>query len=164
MAATSLTPAKRLGVGRPRPSLPNLQARTPQAPPLPLPPTSSFFTTDDMLARKTSYNQLTQNSLAQLNDPEYARQIDRSQAARSGSGVEVGDVVDTPGGLYGTVKFIGNVRGKAGSFVGVELEGELAGRGKNDGAVDGWVFFFLTLESFVCFAGVVELTRGWCKQ
>jgi dynactin complex subunit len=39
--------------------------------------------------------------------------------------------------MYGTVKFIGNVRGKGGVFVGVELEGDLAGRGKNDGAVDG---------------------------
>ena len=103
-----------------------------------------------MLARKTSYNQLTQNSLAQLNDPHYGAG-DRSQAARSGGGVEVGDVVDTPGGLYGVVKFIGSVRGKAGSFVGVELEGELAGRGKNDGAVEGYVFL---QKARFCFVGL----------
>ena len=88
-----------------------------------------------MLGRKTSYNQLTQNSLAQLNENYGGR--DHSQAVRSGAGIELGDIVDAPGGLYGVVKFIGSVHGKAGSFVGVELEGELAGRGKNDGSVEG---------------------------
>jgi len=87
-----------------------------------------------MLARKTSYNQLTQNSLASIPDSSAGYGV--RQAAKSGD-VEVGDLVNTPGGMHGIVKFIGNVKGKGGVFVGVELEGELAGRGKNDGAVDG---------------------------
>jgi dynactin complex subunit len=45
--------------------------------------------------------------------------------------------VNVPGDMYGTVKFIGSVRGKNGSFVGVELDREFAARGKNDGDVDG---------------------------
>lgn len=53
------------------------------------------------------------------------------------SDLEVGDAVNVPGDMYGTVKFIGSVRGKNGQFVGVELGREFAARGKNDGDVDG---------------------------
>lgn len=56
----------------------------------------------------------------------------------SASSLEVGDVVNVPGDMYGTVRFVGNVRGKAGRFVGVELDREFAARGKNDGDVDGY--------------------------
>lgn len=49
----------------------------------------------------------------------------------------VGDAVNVPGDMHGTVKFIGNVEGKNGRFVGVELSHAFAGRGKNDGDVDG---------------------------
>lgn len=51
----------------------------------------------------------------------------------------VGDVVDVPGGMHGTVKFIGEVKGKKGIFAGVELSREWAARGKNDGDVEGYV-------------------------
>ena len=52
--------------------------------------------------------------------------------------LEVGDLVDVPGGMYGTIKFIGEVNGKKGTFAGVELSKEWAARGKNDGDVEGW--------------------------
>lgn len=142
MTSTPLTPAKRLGLGRQgqRPSLQSLQVNSRDVvSPL---PTLTPSTSRDMLARKTSYNQLTQNSLASIPDSSAGyglRQASRSGGPGYGGGgdVEVGDTVNTPGGMYGTVKFIGGVRGKSGVFVGVELEGELAGKGKNDGAVDG---------------------------
>jgi hypothetical protein len=51
--------------------------------------------------------------------------------------LSVGDLVNVPGDMYGTVRFVGSVRGKAGRFVGVELSREFAARGKNDGDVDG---------------------------
>lgn len=51
--------------------------------------------------------------------------------------LEVGDLVNVPGEMYGTVKFVGTVRGKNGRFVGVELDRDFAARGKNDGDVDG---------------------------
>lgn len=54
-----------------------------------------------------------------------------------GADIEVGDLVDVPGGMHGTVKFVGSVRGKKGVFAGVELSEEFAMRGKNDGEVDG---------------------------
>jgi len=54
------------------------------------------------------------------------------------SDLEVGDLVNVPGDMYGTVKFVGNVRGKNGQFVGVELDRQFAARGKNNGDVEGY--------------------------
>jgi dynactin complex subunit len=54
-----------------------------------------------------------------------------------GDDLEVGDLVDVPGNMHGTVKFIGTVQGKKGTFAGVELSEEFASRGKNNGDVDG---------------------------
>lgn len=51
--------------------------------------------------------------------------------------IEVGDTVEVPGGMDGTVKFVGEVRGKQGCFVGVELSKRWASRGKNDGEAEG---------------------------
>lgn len=51
--------------------------------------------------------------------------------------LEVGDMVDVPGMMHGTIKFIGEVNGKRGHFAGVELSKEFAAKGKNDGDVDG---------------------------
>ena len=51
----------------------------------------------------------------------------------------VGDAVDVPGGMSGTVRFVGTVQGKKGTFAGIELHQEFAARGKNNGDVDGCV-------------------------
>jgi hypothetical protein len=56
-----------------------------------------------------------------------------------GRDIGIGDVVDVPGGMHGTVKFIGAVSNKKGVFAGVELSREYSSRGKNDGEVDGYV-------------------------
>ncbi|KAI4158391.1 MAG: hypothetical protein LQ342_007477 [Letrouitia transgressa] len=61
--------------------------------------------------------------------------------AINGDELEVGDTVDVPGGMHGTVKFIGEVKGKKGIFAGVELSKEWAARGKNDGDVEGTWYF-----------------------
>ncbi|CAG7931028.1 unnamed protein product [Penicillium olsonii] len=55
--------------------------------------------------------------------------------------VQVGDVVNVPGGMYGTIKFLGSVAGKPGRFAGVELSSEHAPRGKNSGDVEGRKYF-----------------------
>lgn len=39
--------------------------------------------------------------------------------------------------MTGTLRFIGGVEGKAGVWAGVELDDDFAGRGKNDGSVQG---------------------------
>ncbi|QSS65682.1 Noc1p protein [Histoplasma capsulatum] len=59
--------------------------------------------------------------------------------------IQVGDLVNVPGGMYGTVKFLGPVAGKPGRFAGVELAPEHAGRGKNNGDVEGRSYFTTSL-------------------
>ncbi|KAL4944317.1 hypothetical protein BDV06DRAFT_210325 [Aspergillus oleicola] len=55
--------------------------------------------------------------------------------------IQVGDFVNVPGGMHGTVKFVGVVTGKPGRFAGIELAAEHAKRGKNSGDVDGKKYF-----------------------
>ncbi|KAH0030822.1 hypothetical protein KCU86_g15063, partial [Aureobasidium melanogenum] len=64
-----------------------------------------------------------------------------STTTMADSPVVLGDMVNVPGDMYGTVKFVGPVRGKQGKFIGVELASEFAARGKNDGDVDGIRYF-----------------------
>lgn len=59
--------------------------------------------------------------------------------------IRVGDQVNVPGGMYGTVKFLGVVDGKPGRFAGIELATEHAARGKNNGDVDGRSYFTTTV-------------------
>lgn len=40
-------------------------------------------------------------------------------------------------GNEGVLRFLGEVEFKEGIWAGIELEGGLAGRGKNDGSIDG---------------------------
>lgn len=56
-----------------------------------------------------------------------------------GEDIDVGDAVEVPGNLHGVVRFVGSVQGKKGTFAGVELNSELAAKGKNSGDVDGYV-------------------------
>jgi hypothetical protein len=58
-------------------------------------------------------------------------------AAGGSDDVAVGDTVDVPGAMFGTVRFIGSVQGRPGTFAGVELNREYAARGKNSGDVAG---------------------------
>ncbi|KAG0133192.1 hypothetical protein HOY82DRAFT_482963 [Tuber indicum] len=122
-----------------------------------------------MLARKASLNQLTQNSLASIPDgtvgyglgsPTRSTRDDyRGRSTPIGADVEVGDAVNTPGGMHGTVKFIGNVKGKAGIFVGVELDPDMSGRGKNDGAVDGVRYFTTAQPNSGIFVPLARTTK-----
>ena len=74
---------------------------------------------------------LSLHALSQSQAPKSPVKLDSSPE------LELGDVVNVPGDMYGSVKFVGNVRGKNGKFVGVELAQQFAARGKNDGDVDG---------------------------
>ena len=60
--------------------------------------------------------------------------------------LRVGDPVNVPGGMHGTVRFIGSVDGKKGTFAGVELATEYASRGKNSGDVGGKQYFNTSIE------------------
>lgn len=59
--------------------------------------------------------------------------------APAGDDLALGDEVDVPGNMRGTVRFLGTVDGKKGTFAGVELHPDFAARGKNNGDVDGYV-------------------------
>ena len=95
--------------------------------------TNSHLSASTAVNRKASLRALT----AAQQDPRTPASSSKMDAAE----LEVGDAVNVPGDMYGVVKFVGNVRGKTGRFVGVELDREFAARGKNDGDVDGYGFF-----------------------
>lgn len=108
------------------------------------------------LQRKASQAALTSTSLAALPDASesYALGTLNSSPSRSnkmvpspltpragppvGDDVTVGDTVEVPGNMLGTVRFVGSVGGKKGTFAGVELHHDFASRGKNNGDVDGY--------------------------
>jgi hypothetical protein len=101
------------------------------------------------LLRKGSSAALTQNSLASIPDDSEAYAYNSVLTSdtmptpltpgRFGGGDEIttGDMVDVPGNMTGTIRFIGTVAGRKGTFAGVELHPEYAPRGKNSGDVDG---------------------------
>lgn len=108
------------------------------------------------LQRKASQANLTSTSLAavpdatesyalaSLNDSPPRRDkmppTPRAGApAAAGDDLALGDEVDVPGNMRGTVRFVGTVEGKKGTFAGVELHPDFAARGKNNGDVDGYV-------------------------
>ncbi|KAI7928515.1 hypothetical protein M0657_002623 [Pyricularia oryzae] len=112
------------------------------------------------LSRKASQQALTPNSLAAIPDDSESYAIgtvlNDSEAMLpppppltpgrpSGDGhIAIGDIVDVPGNMHGTVRFVGNVDGRKGIFAGVELHPEFAARGKNNGDVDGISYFTTT--------------------
>lgn len=175
------TATPRRSLARPRPSLGNSIINTAsspslgaayassQRPPLPNPLSSAF---NSVTARKASFNQLTSGTLSTVPDGSVGYGLastkeegsspftmhpgtPASQRRESGGEViEVGDAVDVPGGMHGTVKFLGGVRNRDGVFVGVELSREWAARGKNDGDVDG-----LVVPSLLSKIPVRRLTR-----
>ncbi|RKF65531.1 putative tip elongation protein 1 [Erysiphe neolycopersici] len=73
--------------------------------------------------------------------------------------LRIGDRVEVPGKMHGTVKFIGTVDNKKGMFVGVELSEEFASRGKNSGDVDGLSYFVTTIPGAGIFLPVNRATR-----
>ncbi|TKX27151.1 CAP-Gly domain-containing protein [Elsinoe australis] len=85
--------------------------------------------------RKASYNALTGGPPT----------TPSSKLTGSANEFVVGDVVNVPGDMHGTIKFIGSVNGKAGRFLGVELSREFAARGKNSGDVEGVNYFNTTV-------------------
>jgi dynactin complex subunit len=69
---------------------------------------------------------------------------------------KVGDTVEVPGGMSGTVKFIGAVDGKNGTFAGVQLSNQYAARGKNSGEVEGKYYFRTTIPGSGIFLPVED--------
>jgi hypothetical protein len=59
-------------------------------------------------------------------------------SSRLGKTFEIGDHVRVESlGFEGVLRYLGEIDGKTGQFAGVELSGGFAGKGKNDGSVNG---------------------------
>jgi hypothetical protein len=103
------------------------------------------------LGRKASSAALTSGSLAAIPDDSESYAISSvlsettspphnmatTPSRAEDNDVVEGDAVDVPGNMSGTVRFIGSVNGRKGTFAGVELHPDFAARGKNNGDVDG---------------------------
>ncbi|KAI1176743.1 hypothetical protein F4777DRAFT_239952 [Nemania sp. FL0916] len=130
------------------------------------------------LGRKASLAALTPGSLASIPDDteSYALHtvLDESAPTRKmpamppltpgkgGGSIDdyaVGDRVDVPGNMVGTVRFVGSVAGRKGVFAGVELNSEYAQRGKNSGDVDGISYFATSAPGSGIFVPINKLSR-----
>ncbi|KFY01510.1 hypothetical protein V490_00867 [Pseudogymnoascus sp. VKM F-3557] len=182
--STQTPPTPRRTLLRPRPSLtkvsggintvstPNLSSAYSNAAAPPV-PTLGGSRVAGLLARKTSLSALTQGSLATIPDAsetyglstvldEDSINSDRqgNMTPRGDEGeVEVGELVDVPGNMHGTVKFLGTVAGKKGVFAGVELSEEYSARGKNNGDVDGVSYFKTSIPGAGIFLPIARATR-----
>ncbi|CAM1506535.1 Fc.00g061760.m01.CDS01 [Cosmosporella sp. VM-42] len=124
------------------------------------------------LSRKASLAALTPSSLASIPDVSESYALDSVLSDSSqnnmppatpgrptGDDVAAGDVVDVPGGMFGTVRWVGSVAGKKGTFAGVELDQNFAARGKNNGDVDGISYFNTTVLGAGIFVPVAKVLR-----
>ncbi|KAF6842468.1 cap-gly domain containing protein [Colletotrichum musicola] len=123
------------------------------------------------LPRKSSLAALTPNSLASIPDvsESYAynsvlaespdRKMTPTTPGKAGNDFVIGDIVEVPGNMFGTVRFIGTVQGKKGTFAGVELNAEFSQRGKNSGEVEGVSYFTTTLPGAGIFLPVTKAVR-----
>ncbi|KAI0418004.1 hypothetical protein F5X98DRAFT_125501 [Xylaria grammica] len=130
------------------------------------------------LARKTSLAALTPGSLASIPDdtesyalhsvltePNSARDMPPMPPLTPGKGAgpvddfAIGDQVDVPGNMVGTVRFVGSVAGRKGVFAGVELHSEYAPRGKNSGDVDGVSYFATSVPGSGIFVPINKLLK-----
>ncbi|KAH8648927.1 hypothetical protein BGZ60DRAFT_474176 [Tricladium varicosporioides] len=127
------------------------------------------------LNRKSSLSALTSGSLAAIPDASRGYGLstvldENSQSGKkmapftpsrgsNGEDLDVGDLVDVPGNMHGTVKFIGSVNGKKGVFAGVELSEEYAPRGKNSGDVDGVAYFRTSIPGAGIFLPINRATK-----
>ncbi|KAI1756731.1 hypothetical protein F4782DRAFT_537742 [Xylaria castorea] len=131
-----------------------------------------------LLARKASLAALTPSSLASipddtesyalhsvLNESTSARKMPPMSPLTPGKGAgavedyAIGDQVDVPGNMVGTVRFVGSVGGRRGVFAGVELNSEYALRGKNSGDVDGVSYFATSVPGSGIFVPINKLVK-----
>ncbi|KAI0482813.1 hypothetical protein GGR56DRAFT_663556 [Xylariaceae sp. FL0804] len=125
------------------------------------------------LARKASLAALTPGSLAAIPDDSesYALHsvlhenapamppLTPKRGAGAGDELAAGDAVDVPGNMTGTVRFLGSVAGRKGTFVGVELHPDFAARGKNNGDVDGVSYFSTSIPGSGIFVPISKLSK-----
>lgn len=72
----------------------------------------------------------------------------------------VGSVVSLPSGGEALLKYVGSIQGKEGVFCGLELLGGLRSKGKNNGEVDGNVYFHVETPNSGLFVPLRKL-QSW---
>lgn len=78
-------------------------------------------------------------------------------SSRAAKTFDIGDYVRVESlGFEGILRFLGEIDGKAGIFAGVELSGGFAGKGKNDGSVNGLVNY----AHLPCLYSITKDTAG----
>ncbi|KAI1649829.1 uncharacterized protein F4817DRAFT_16285 [Daldinia loculata] len=134
---------------------------------------SRLIPSSGALARKASFAALTPSSLAAIPDDSESYAIDTvltdsthkmppftpGKSASANDGFDLGDNVEVPGNMTGTVRFVGSVAGRKGTFVGVELHPEYAVRGKNNGDVDGISYFITSTPGSGIFVPIHKLFK-----
>ncbi|KAI0008024.1 hypothetical protein F4779DRAFT_589137 [Xylariaceae sp. FL0662B] len=125
------------------------------------------------LGRKASFAALTPGSLASIPDDSESYAIhsvlNESESKMApltpgkGGGLagsfSLGDTVEVPGNMGGTVRFVGSVAGRKGIFAGIELHSEYATRGKNNGDVDGVSYFTTSVPGAGIFVPINKLSK-----
>ncbi|KAI1501771.1 hypothetical protein F5X99DRAFT_381644 [Biscogniauxia marginata] len=125
------------------------------------------------LSRKPSYAALTPGSLATIPDDSESYAIHSvlnepapnmppltpAKGAGAGDDFALGETVEVPGNMTGTVRFIGSVAGRKGAFAGIELHSEFATRGKNSGDVDGVSYFSTSTPGSGIFVPIHKLSK-----
>lgn len=86
--------------------------------------------TSSILQRSSSNVSSTATYLTARSSSEYGRESSRDAGLQEGSLVKVA-------GMEGTLRYIGEVMGKPGTYAGVELSEAYSGQGKNNGTVQG---------------------------
>ena len=89
-------------------------------------------------AVKQTLTLLSRTSKEHRTSASRASDVFARSSSRAGRSFDVGDNVRIESlGFEGTLKFLGEIEGKSGLFAGVELGPGFAGKGKNDGSVNG---------------------------
>ncbi|KAI0140967.1 hypothetical protein F4776DRAFT_541093 [Hypoxylon sp. NC0597] len=134
---------------------------------------SRLIPSSSVLARKASFAALTPGSLAAIPDDSESYAIhsvltDSShkmppltpgKGAGAGDDFALGDNVEVPGNMSGTIRFLGSVAGRKGTYAGVELHPDFAPRGKNSGDVDGVSYFTTSIPGSGIFVPVGKLNK-----
>ncbi|KAK6843253.1 hypothetical protein PG987_004113 [Apiospora arundinis] len=111
----------------------------------------------------SDFDHRNNNSNNTLHPPSSPRRMAPATPARGASAMDhdlvVGDAVDVPGSMHGTVRFVGSVAGRKGIFAGVELHSDYAARGKNNGDVNGVSYFTTQNPGAGIFVPISKLFR-----
>jgi CAP-Gly domain-containing linker protein 1 len=149
--ATPIMPGRRSAAGGLRPSLvtASRSSSTHSAPsgyadPTPKTPITSFRSKTPVTSTPGASSRMpfTPRQSFASNRPDSRASESRSSSRLGGivRPFEVGDRVRIESlGMEGTLRFLGEASFKPGIWAGVELSGGFAGRGKNDGSVNGYV-------------------------